>query len=74
MTQQLHDAHGKARRSVTRVGLFGFLAAGNPGNEASMETMLGYLRSAHPDAVVDAMTGGFERVRANYGIDATPLS
>jgi polysaccharide pyruvyl transferase WcaK-like protein len=38
-----------------------------------METMLAYLREAHPDAVVDAMCGGPGRVRTKYGIDAIPL-
>ncbi len=39
-----------------------------------METVLAYLREAHPDAIVDALCGGGpERVRARYGIDAAPL-
>ena len=56
------------------VGLFGLLGSGNSGNDASMETVLAYLREAHPDIVVDALCGGPERVRANYGIDASPLN
>ena len=56
-----------------RVGLFGLLGSGNSGNDASMERVLGYLREAHPDAVVDALCGGPERVRASYGLDAAPL-
>jgi polysaccharide pyruvyl transferase WcaK-like protein len=55
------------------VGLFGLLGSGNSGNDASMETVLAYLRESHPDAAVDALCGGPERVRASYGIDATPL-
>ncbi len=61
------------KRSGPRVGLFGILGAGNSGNDASLETVLAYLREAHPDAVVDALCGGPERVRTSYGIDATPL-
>lgn len=38
-----------------------------------METVLAYLRETHPDAVVDALCGGPEQVRASYGIDASPL-
>lgn len=38
-----------------RVGLFGLLGSGNLGNDGSMEAVLGYLRSAHPEAVVDAI-------------------
>ena len=56
-----------------KMGLFGLLGSGNSGNDASMETVLAYLRGAHPDAVVDALAGGAERVRASYGIDAAPL-
>lgn len=56
-----------------RVGLFGLLGAGNSGNDASMETVLAYFRDAHPDVVVDAMCGGPDRVRANYGINAVPM-
>lgn len=63
-----------ARAVPVRVGLFGWLTAGNLGNEASMETVLGYLRRDHPDAVIDAMTGGFRRLQENYGIDAIPLT
>jgi polysaccharide pyruvyl transferase WcaK-like protein len=62
-----------AKAAAPRVGLFGLLGSGNSGNDASMETVLAYLRDAHPDAVVDAMCGGPERVRAKYGIDAVPI-
>jgi polysaccharide pyruvyl transferase WcaK-like protein len=62
-------------RTAPRVGLFGLLGSGNSGNDASMETVLAYLRDAYPDAVVDVMSGGRpERVRAGYGLDATPMT
>jgi polysaccharide pyruvyl transferase WcaK-like protein len=56
-----------------RVGLFGLLGSGNIGNDASMDAVLGYLRSHHPDAVLDAMCMGPEQVRARYGFGAIPL-
>jgi polysaccharide pyruvyl transferase WcaK-like protein len=56
-----------------RIGLFGYLGSGNIGNDASMESMLGYLRSAHPDAVVDAMCTGPEHVSLRLGLEAEPL-
>ncbi len=59
--------------AAPKVGLLGLLGSGNSGNDASMETVLAYLSEAHPDAVVDALCGGPERVRASYGIDAAPL-
>ena len=61
------------RGTAPRVGLFGLIGSGNSGNDASTETVLAYLREAHPDAVIDALCGGPERVRAAYGIDAAPL-
>jgi polysaccharide pyruvyl transferase WcaK-like protein len=63
-----------SRSAPPRIGLFGQLGSGNSGNDASMETVLAYLRQAHPDAFVDALCGGPENVRGSYGIDAAPLS
>jgi polysaccharide pyruvyl transferase WcaK-like protein len=56
-----------------RVGLFGGLGSGNIGNDASMESILGYLKAEHPDAIVDAMVTGPGRLRDRYGIEAVPL-
>ncbi len=55
------------------VGLFGKIGAWNTGNDASMESVLGYLRSQHGEAVVDAMCTGPERVTELYGVPAIPL-
>ncbi|MER7986315.1 polysaccharide pyruvyl transferase family protein [Streptomyces noursei] len=59
--------------SPVRVGVFGLLGSGNLGNDGSLEAVLGYLRAAHPDAVVDALCGGPEVVTSRYGIPATRL-
>ncbi|MET8969497.1 polysaccharide pyruvyl transferase family protein [Streptomyces hydrogenans] len=59
--------------SPVRVGVFGLLGSGNLGNDGSLEAVLGYLRAAHPEAVVDALCGGPETVTARYGIPATRL-
>jgi polysaccharide pyruvyl transferase WcaK-like protein len=56
-----------------RIGLFGLLGAGNIGNDASMEAVLNYLRAEHPDAVVDAMCPGPDRLRREYGVEGIPL-
>jgi polysaccharide pyruvyl transferase WcaK-like protein len=61
-------------QSAPRVGLFGILGAGNIGNDASMESVLRYLRTKHPDAIVDALCSGPEQVKARYGIEAIPMS
>jgi len=55
------------------VGLFGLLGSGNIGNDASMEVVLRYLQTSHPDTVVDAMCRGPEEITARFGIDAEPL-
>ncbi len=56
-----------------RVGIFGKLGSGNIGNDASMESVLAYLRATHPDAVVDALCTGPDWISGQYGIDAVPL-
>jgi polysaccharide pyruvyl transferase WcaK-like protein len=65
---------GSKPAPALRVGLFGLLGSGNSGNDASMETVLEYLRAARPEAIVDAMSGGApELVRAKYGIQSEPM-
>jgi polysaccharide pyruvyl transferase WcaK-like protein len=59
--------------AAPRVGLFGKLGSGNIGNDASMEAVLEYLRSRHPDAILDAMCTGWKNVPGRYGIPAIPL-
>ncbi|GGY51511.1 membrane protein [Streptomyces omiyaensis] len=56
-----------------RVGVFGLLGSGNLGNDGSLEAVLGRLRAACPEAVVDALCGGPETVTARYGVPATRL-
>ena len=65
----------RRRRSQTsfRVGLFGLLGSGNIGNDVSMEAVLNYLRTAHPDAVVDVMGPGPAYLTRIYGIPAVAL-
>ena len=67
------DPGGKAGGPAPRVGLFGKVGAGNIGNDASMEALLGYFRADQPDAVIDAMCTGPETLRSRYGIDAVQL-
>lgn len=59
--------------TAVRVGVFGLLGSGNLGNDGSLEAVLGYLRAAHPEAVVDALCGGPEAVTTRFGIPATRL-
>jgi len=66
---------GRGGRSAAapRVGLFGGLGSGNIGNDASMESILGYLKAEHPGAIVDAMVTGAGQLSDRYGIEAVPL-
>ncbi|NEB80891.1 hypothetical protein G3I40_37640 [Streptomyces sp. SID14478] len=59
--------------AAPRVGVFGLLGSGNLGNDGSLEALLGHLRTAHPQVVVDALCGGPEVVTTRYGIPATRL-
>lgn len=68
-----------ARRSAKpaaapRVGLFGLLGNGNLGNDVSMESVLRYLRTDHPEAIVDTMCKGPETVTSRYGIPAMTMN
>ncbi len=64
---------GGGTASAPRVGLFGLLGSGNIGNDASLDAILGYLSSYHPDAVLDFMCMGPEQIQARYGLGTTPL-
>ncbi len=59
----------QAARASIRVGLFGVFGAGNIGNDGSLESMLTYLRAAHPDVTLDIMCPGPKRIKAGYGIE-----
>jgi polysaccharide pyruvyl transferase WcaK-like protein len=60
--------------AAPRVGLFGLFGAGNVGNDASFEVVLNYLRSQHPDSIIDAMCSGPQRLGVEYGIETSPLT
>jgi polysaccharide pyruvyl transferase WcaK-like protein len=59
--------------SGPRVGLFGILGSGNLGNDGSLDAVVTFLRDKHPDARLDFMCMGPDRVRAVYGAPATWL-
>jgi polysaccharide pyruvyl transferase WcaK-like protein len=54
--------------------LFGLLGSGNLGNDVCMESVLRYLRTDHPEAIVDAMCKGPETVTSRYGIPAMTMN
>lgn len=57
-----------------RVGFFGNLGCGNIGNDTSMESVLRFLRTDHPEASIDAMCKGPETVSDRYCIPATMMN
>jgi polysaccharide pyruvyl transferase WcaK-like protein len=60
--------------AAPRVGLFGLLGSGNIGNDASVESVLKYLRADHSEVIPDAMCKGPDGLRERYGIAAIPLN
>jgi polysaccharide pyruvyl transferase WcaK-like protein len=69
----LRKNRGGAARAAPQVGFYGLLGQGNLGNDGSLEAVLTYIRSAHPDAILDARCSGPDVVTAQYGIPAAPL-
>ncbi len=63
-----------SRGSAPRVGLFGVIGSDNLGNEGSLDAVLAWLKRDHPDAIVDFMCIGPEKVKARYGTPAIPLN
>jgi polysaccharide pyruvyl transferase WcaK-like protein len=59
--------------AAPRVGFFGLLGAGNLGNDGSLEAVLAYLRTEHPDAIVDCKSTEPDQVTARYGFPATQM-
>jgi polysaccharide pyruvyl transferase WcaK-like protein len=67
------DGRGHTGSDGPTIGFFGLLASGNLGNDGSFEAVLNRIRADHPDAIVDAMCMGAERMTVQYGVPATPL-
>lgn len=65
-----HGAGAKA----PRVGLFGVIGTDNIGNEGMLEAVLTYLKAQHPEAILDFMCSGPEKVAARYGAPAISMN
>ena len=70
----IHRRRQRSTAAAPRVGLFGVIGTGNIGNEGMLEAVLSWLRADHPDAILDVMCIGPERVKAQYGAPAIPLN
>ena len=62
------------KQPVRRVALYGYLGSGNIGNDASLETVLAWLKSDHPEVEVQCITIAPDEVTARYGLPSVPLS
>jgi polysaccharide pyruvyl transferase WcaK-like protein len=67
---------GRRPRSAAapRVGLFGVVGTDNIGNEGMLEAVVTWLKRDHPDAILDFMCSGPEKVKARYGVPAIPMN
>lgn len=61
-------------RPARRIALYGFLASGNLGNDASFETVLAWFAAEHPEVELLAVTIAPEELTARYGLHAVPLA
>jgi len=66
----------RKRRSAAapRVGLFGVIGTDNIGNEGMLEAVVTWLKRDHPDAIIDFMCTGPEKVKDRYGVPAIPMN
>jgi polysaccharide pyruvyl transferase WcaK-like protein len=61
------------RHAAGRVGLFGLLGQGNLGNDGSLDAVLLFLRSRHPDTELDFLCSGPAEMTRRHGVPATRL-
>lgn len=61
-------------RPVRSVALYGYLGSGNLGNDASLETIVGWLRNDHPDVELSCITIAPYETAARYGLPSARLS
>jgi polysaccharide pyruvyl transferase WcaK-like protein len=60
--------------AAPRVGLFGVIGTDNIGNEGMLEAVVTWLKRDHPDAIIDFMCTGPEKVKDRYGAPAIPMN
>lgn len=59
---------------VPKVGLAGLFGQGNLGNDGSLEAILSFLRTEHPDAILDVLCMRPDQVTARYAVPAARMS
>jgi polysaccharide pyruvyl transferase WcaK-like protein len=59
---------------VRRVAFYGYLGSGNLGNDASLETVMGWLNSNYPQVELSCISIAPAAVSARYGIPSVPMT
>jgi len=62
------------KRPVHQIAFFGLLGSGNIGNDATLETVLAWLASHHPQVAVRCISIAPAGVTARFGIPAVPMT
>ena len=57
-----------------RIAIFGLLGSGNLGNQGSLDAMLRFLRTNHPEAEISCVCSGPEELERQYGIPSTAMT
>jgi len=63
-----------AARTAPRVAFFGLLGSGNLGNHGSLDAMLAYVRTRHPEAEISCVCAGPEEFERQYGIPSVAMT
>ena len=61
-------------RRPPRIAIFGLLGSGNLGNHGSLDAMLRFLRTSHPEAEISCVCSGPEELERQYGIPSTAFT
>jgi len=68
-----HEPAPSAAVPTRRIGLIGRFGSGNIGNDATLEALLGHLRTARGPIALDCLCTDPEAVSARYGMPATQM-
>ncbi|MFI5692999.1 polysaccharide pyruvyl transferase family protein [Kribbella sp. NPDC051586] len=61
-------------RQPLRIAFFGLLGSGNLGNHGSLDAMLTFVRTRHPEAEISCICAGPEEFERQYGIPAVAIT
>jgi polysaccharide pyruvyl transferase WcaK-like protein len=73
-SREAPKARSRAARRPEVIALFGLFGCGNMGNDASLETMLAFLRRERPEARLLCICDRPDVVARRFGIETVPIS